>query len=202
MRILFDIGNTNVKVYINGQISFCNNDSLTSSLPLSLPNTSELVEVFISSVNKSALEIVNEILKDKYGDSLILKKIGPINTQSIVFIEDSMKEELGSDIYFALNSSIEHSKTFLNIDFGTALTFNLVIDSKYVGCAIIPGVYTSYKALISKASLLKDVELVGDNVKPLGLNTKEAINSGIIQGYASLVDEHIRRIKEEYTLAI
>ncbi len=200
MRILFDIGNTNVKVNTDGQTSFYSNDSLKKSLPLSLPNISDEVVAYISSVNKDAFEIVKEILIDKYCHKLTLNKIGPLNTKSITYIDESMKEELGSDIYFALNSSIKYSKTFLNIDFGTALTFNLVIDSKYTGCAIVPGVYTSYNALISKASLLKDVELSNENVKPLGLNTKEAITSGIIQGYASLVDEHIKRIKEEYKL--
>ena len=199
MMVLFDIGNTNIKILVNGKISFYSNDSFTN-LPEELSNLDDGTKIYVSYVNKKSFLLLRDLLIKRYGTKVHIIEINPLNTKSMVNIEDSMKKELGSDIYFALNSSIKSSQTFLNIDFGTALTFNLVINSKYVGCGIMPGVYTSYNALISKASLLKEVELDKENTKVLGLNTKEAINSGIIMGYASLVDEYIRRIKEDYKL--
>lgn len=195
MRILIDIGNTKTKYLINDEsFSFDTSEILSGNIPSNLLDIQN-GEFYISSVNPKA----RDILLDNLDYSSKVSIVSPIESKSLVLIDDDMKKELGSDIFLALNASILNSKSFINVDFGTALTFNLVIDSKYIGCAIAPGVYTSYNALIYKAALLNKVELKED-IDVLGLNTEEALSSGLINGYASLFDEYINRIMDRYNL--
>ena len=65
-----------------------------------------------------------------------------------------------------------------------------------MGGAIAPGLGISSEALFMRASKLPRVELV----KPksvVGKNTVHSMQSGIIFGYVGLVDEIVRRMKEE-----
>jgi type III pantothenate kinase len=65
-----------------------------------------------------------------------------------------------------------------------------------MGGAIAPGLGISSSALFNRAAKLPRVELV----KPrsvLGKNTVHSMQAGIIFGYVGLVDEIVRRMKEE-----
>jgi type III pantothenate kinase len=83
------------------------------------------------------------------------------------------------------------------IDFGTAITFDCVSAAgEFVGGLILPGLLVSLDALIDRASKLASVELV----KPpavIGKNTTHMLQSGMIYGYAGLVDMTVERIREE-----
>lgn|SRR5690606_25463133 len=83
------------------------------------------------------------------------------------------------------------------VDFGTATTFDCISkQGEYLGGVIVPGVQVSLDGLLSRAAKLSRVDLV---VPPriIGRNTPHAMQSGIIHGYASLVDGLIHKIKEE-----
>ncbi len=83
------------------------------------------------------------------------------------------------------------------VDFGTATTFDCVSSKgEYLGGVITPGITISSDALFSRTSKLPKVELM----KPpcvIGKNTIESIQSGIVNGYASMVDGLIEKIKDE-----
>ena len=83
------------------------------------------------------------------------------------------------------------------VDFGTATTFCAVTEEgEYMGGAISPGVKISAEALFQRASKLPRVELL----KPprvIGADTISAMQSGIIYGYAGLVDGIVERMKRE-----
>ncbi len=83
------------------------------------------------------------------------------------------------------------------VDFGTATTFCAVTKSgDYLGGAIAPGVKISAEALFQRASKLPRVELAKP-VKVIGNDTISAMQSGIIYGYAGLVDGIVGRMKQE-----
>lgn len=88
-------------------------------------------------------------------------------------------------------------KNLIIVDFGTATTFDVVSAGKYYeGGLIMTGVLSSLKALTEKASKLPTVDLS----LPTGLigkNTADGIRSGVINGNGAMVDELVRRIKEE-----
>ncbi len=85
----------------------------------------------------------------------------------------------------------------LAIDFGTATSFDCISqDGEFVGGAIVPGVLISLEALVQRASKLSSVEIVRPpNV--IGKNTVHNLQSGMLFGYAGLVDSMVGRIREE-----
>ncbi len=84
------------------------------------------------------------------------------------------------------------------VDFGTATTFCAVTKGgEYLGGAITPGVKISAEALFQRASKLPRVELTKP-AKVIGADTTSAMQSGIIYGYAGLVDGIVERMKKEF----
>src|SRR5215475_755530 len=83
------------------------------------------------------------------------------------------------------------------IDFGTATTFDCVdAGGAFIGGAIAPGVSTAVDALLSRAARLFRVELVRPP-RAIGRNTVTNIQSGVIHGYAGLVDGLVDRMKSK-----
>lgn len=83
------------------------------------------------------------------------------------------------------------------IDFGTALTFDCVSRAgEFVGGAILPGLLISLEALVERASKLSSVEIV----RPphvIGRNTAHMLQSGMMYGYAGMIDSMVERIRAE-----
>ena len=83
------------------------------------------------------------------------------------------------------------------IDFGTATTFNCVnANGEFIGGAIAPGLGISMDALVSRAARLFRVELVRPD-EAIGRNTVSNIQSGLVYGWAGLVDGLVERMKKE-----
>ncbi|MGH1563813.1 type III pantothenate kinase [Mumia sp. DW29H23] len=80
------------------------------------------------------------------------------------------------------------------VDLGTATTFDVVdAQGRYVGGAISAGIGISLDALARRGAQLRSVELV----RPRGVvakNTVEAIQSGMVFGFAGLVDGIVTRM--------
>src|SRR3712207_574499 len=83
------------------------------------------------------------------------------------------------------------------VDFGTATTFDAVsARGEYLGGAIIPGIEVSVDALGDRGAQLRRVEIA----KPrsvIGKNTVEALQSGILYGFAGQVDGVVERMTAE-----
>lgn len=83
------------------------------------------------------------------------------------------------------------------VDFGTATTFDCVSEKgEYVGGVIFPGIHISLEALFTRASKLHRVEITRPK-NVIGKNTTEALQSGLLYGYAGLVDSMVARIRSE-----
>ena len=83
------------------------------------------------------------------------------------------------------------------VDFGTATTFDAVDrDGNYVGGAIAPGLEVAVDSLSGRTAKLPRVELVVPP-KAIGKTTIDAIRSGVMYGYVSLVEGMITRIADE-----
>lgn len=86
---------------------------------------------------------------------------------------------------------------FVVVDFGTATNFDCVNErGEFVGGAIAPGLVTAADALVSRAARLSRVELIPPPTA-IGRNTASNIQSGVVLGYAGLVDGLIERIRSE-----
>ena len=91
----------------------------------------------------------------------------------------------------------KHGGPSLIIDFGTAITFDVVDkDGTYLGGSISPGLETIMSTLHRKAAKLPSVSLEFPK-RSIGKNTIEHIQSGIMYGTAAMVDGMVRRAEKE-----
>jgi type III pantothenate kinase len=83
------------------------------------------------------------------------------------------------------------------VDFGTATTFDCVsANGEYLGGAIFPGIQIAMDALFQRTALLHRVELARPRTA-IGKTTTGALQSGLLFGYAGMVDAMVERIRGE-----
>src|ERR687898_18859 len=83
------------------------------------------------------------------------------------------------------------------VDFGTAVTHDVVsADGEYLGGVIFPGVEISLEALSDRAAALPRIDLVEPRAL-VGKSTVDAIRSGMIFGYAAMVDGVVGRLRDQ-----
>ena len=83
------------------------------------------------------------------------------------------------------------------VDFGTSTNLDVVsAKGEFLGGALAPGIEISVDALAARAAQLRKVELVRPR-SVVGKNTVEALQSGILYGFAGQVDGLVRRIADE-----
>ena len=107
--------------------------------------------------------------------------------------------ELGADrIVNAVAAYHKYRCSLIIIDFGTATTFDAVsAKGEYLGGAISPGIMIASEALFHEASKLPRVEIFEPPAHVIGKDTATSIKSGIIFGYAGLVDGIVGRMKAQ-----
>jgi len=83
------------------------------------------------------------------------------------------------------------------VDFGTATTFDCVSQKgEYLGGAIFPGIHVAMEALFDRASMLHRIEVTRPR-SVIGRTTTESLQSGLLFGYAGMVDAMVARIRGE-----
>jgi type III pantothenate kinase len=106
--------------------------------------------------------------------------------------------ELGPDrIAVALGALRLHKPPLIVVHLGTGTVFEAVSrDGVYLGGAIAPGLSVATEALAGRAAMLSSVELTPPK-KAIGTNTTAAMQSGLLFGYAELIEGMVRRFKAE-----
>jgi type III pantothenate kinase len=106
--------------------------------------------------------------------------------------------ELGSDrLVNAAAAYARYKSALIIIDLGTATTFGAVTQAgEYLGGVIAPGLGIAADALFSRTAKLPKVDLVRPKTV-IGKDTTSSIQSGLIFGYAGLVDEIVVRMQQE-----
>jgi type III pantothenate kinase len=83
------------------------------------------------------------------------------------------------------------------IDFGTATTFCAISkNGEYLGGVIAPGITISAEALFSFTSKLPRIEISAPPAV-IGKNTIHSMQSGLVNGYASMVEGIVTKMKKE-----
>lgn len=86
----------------------------------------------------------------------------------------------------------------ITIDMGTATKLDVVTAvGELCGGAIVPGLRLAADALVARAAKLSHVALEAPP-QVLGRNTTEAMQSGLIFGYVSLVEGLVQRLRAEH----
>ena len=152
-------------------------------------------DVIISSVVPPTLPIWERVAKKLFDSEPLI--VGPgIKTGMPVRYENP--REVGADRIVNAVAALEvMGSPVIAVDFGTATTFDCVSDKgEYLGGAIFPGVVVAMEALFSRAAMLHRVELARPR-SVIGKTTTEAVQSGMLFGYAGMVDAMVTRIRGE-----
>ena len=106
--------------------------------------------------------------------------------------------DVGADRIADAVAAIElYTPPLIVVDLGTATVFDVVNrEGEYLGGAISPGISLAADALFFNASQLRRVELAAPK-SAVGRNTVNALQSGLVYGYAALVTGMVERIKGE-----
>jgi type III pantothenate kinase len=124
-------------------------------------------------------------------------EVGPgIKTGMPVLYENP--REVGADrIVNGVAAYERFHKAVIVVDLGTATTFDAISHKgEYLGGAIAPGIGISLEALFLRASKLPRVEIQAPP-KVIGRTTVTSMQSGILFGYAGLVDGLVERMVQE-----
>lgn len=124
--------------------------------------------------------------------------VGPEHTGLEILIDNP--KEVGADRLVGAVGALDYESPtdrYVVVDFGTATTFDLVeAPGRYLGGAITIGPQTAADALAMRTAKLPRIDLLPPE-KVVGKNTPDALRSGLVLGYAALVEGMVRRFKEE-----
>ena len=149
----------------------------------------------------SVLHEWREMLRSYHGD-LPQVIVEPGVRTGVPVLMDNPRE-VGTDrIINALAAAQLYGGPAIVVDFGTATTFDVVsARGEYVGGAIAPGIEISLEALGRRGAQLRKVELLRPRTV-IAKNTVEALQSGMLYGFASQVDGIVGRMREELRLGV
>lgn len=107
-------------------------------------------------------------------------------------------QEVGADRICDIVGGVTlYGSPLIVVNFGTATTFDCVnARGEFIGGAIAPGLVTASEALISRAARLYRVELLQPK-EAIGRNTVTNIQSGVMYGWAGLVDGLVDRMRAQ-----
>jgi type III pantothenate kinase len=106
--------------------------------------------------------------------------------------------ELGADrLVNAIAAYDRIGSACIVVDFGTAITYDIVSDDgALLGALISPGAEIAVEALTERAARLPKIELLEPR-GVIGKTTVDAIRAGVVFGYAGQVDGIVRRLRRE-----
>jgi type III pantothenate kinase len=149
----------------------------------------------VASVVPLLTDTVVQFVQTAFGCEPLI--VGPgIKTGMSIRYENP--REVGADRIVNSVAAYEWAKQgVIVVDFGTATTFDCVTpDGDYLGGVIAPGIQISAEALFARASRLQRVDIARPQ-SVVGRNAVGSMQSGIVFGYAGLVDGLCARIKDE-----
>lgn len=133
----------------------------------------------------------------RYYDGVPTVIVEPGVKTGVPLLFDNPKE-IGADrIVNTLAAHHLYGGPVVIVDFGTSTNLDVVsAKGEFLGGALAPGIEISVDALAARAAQLRKVELVRPR-SVIGKNTVEALQSGILYGFAGQVDGLVDRIVAE-----
>ena len=209
--LLFDVGNTNVKVCLADESGLGRTYSLPStnretsdSLGLTIANicarekvAEDLVRAWVLS---SVVPPINSLLKVACADYFSCPTLFvPGDLRLPLENHYARPQEVGADRLlgaFAARSMFG-DPTLIVVDFGTATTFDCVQGNAYLGGLICPGVLSSVTALGTQTAKLPQISLELDSEDlDIGTCTRQSLNHGVLFGFAAMLEGLTARLKK------
>jgi type III pantothenate kinase len=210
--VLFDIGNTNIK------IGFADGSGIRASytLPTERRDTGDGLGVALeglrrhtgveiealeaclaSSVAPAMTPLVRDAVARFWGRKLLL---APEDLPIPLENRYATPTEVGADRLvgaYAARRLIPDAPSIISVDYGTATTFDCVSGTAYLGGLICPGLLSSLEALALRTAKLPHIALAVDGSEPVvGRSTTVSINHGFVFGFAEMTAGLCKRLAE------
>jgi type III pantothenate kinase len=210
MLLAIDIGNTNIKLGLydgDRRVQVWRlataRHKLVDEYAVLVHNLFELRGYNMADVDGCAIACVVPLLSPVFAELArsYLKVepvvIGPGVKTGLRLMIDTPRE-LGADrVAHAVAAYQRYGAPVIVVEFGTATVFDIVArGGDYIGGVIAPNIVISAEALGKSAAKLHEVEVVRP-ARVIGKNTVQYMQSGIVFGYAGLVEGLVHRIWDE-----
>lgn len=201
MLLAIDVGNTNISLGIFKKRrlwekhSIPTGKALNCSILQAIFKRYSIDDVVICSVVPEQTKDLERILK-----RLLPKKALIIGRDVIVPMKNLYlrPRQVGQDRLVNAYAGVKfYGSPLVLVDFGTAVTFDVISGAKeYLGGMILPGLQISLDALRERTALLPPVKLKAPE-ELIGRSTQSSMLSGIVYGFAALVDNLAKNIKHK-----
>jgi type III pantothenate kinase len=201
MLLTLDIGNTNIKSAL-----FSENELEDFTVHSNINEAIEYINK--TAFNKAAICSVNPYSQNLLSDKISAKRVSifQVNIQQKLNLKIKYEtpSTLGMDrvcsavgaLEIATREQIISEKQYLiTIDFGTATTINIVLDRKFIGGLIAPGINTMLNSLNDKTAQLPLPDLKSYQGL-IGKSTDSSIVSGVITGTVGMINETVNQLKD------
>ncbi len=209
MVLLIDVGNThtvfgtthNGKLFKKWRLStgkYETEDELFSRvLPLMEKEeiaTEDIEDIVVCSVVPSLNYIMQRFSEKYFGKEPIWVEA----EEGVIKWNVKTPCEIGADrVANVIGAYCEYGDSCVILDFGTAITIDLLMKGTYEGGIIMPGLLTMVHALFTGTAKLPLVDLKPPS-EIIGKDTGSNIQIGVIKGSAHAVNGLIEDIKREY----
>lgn len=190
MNLIVDIGNSRVKIaFVEGE-NIVGQESLSSVAEFSaqrLLGRYPAIERAIVASSGEAVDAVVEALRSGGVEVLVMTA----STAVPIGNDYQTPDTLGVDRLAAAVAAVElYGEDCLIVDFGTAITVDLVEGGRFRGGNISPGMQLRFRALHDYTSRLPKCDAT-EEVLAIGRTTKQAIEQGVMQGITNEVEGYI-----------
>ena len=211
MLLAIEVGNTNTKIGVYEGARLLVSWRLTTRREQTADEYGLFIETLLRTRGLSAATITGvaisnvvppiqqtlEWMCEKYFGVAPLTVESGVNTPLTLNVDHP--HEVGADRVVKAVAAIAlyGPPPLIVVDFGTATTFDCInARGEFIGGAIAPGIGTAADALLNRAARLFRVELVRPK-DAIGRNTVTNVQSGVVYGWAGLVDGIVERMKAE-----
>jgi type III pantothenate kinase len=210
MLLALDIGNTNITAGVFNDSTLLASWRLAtdaqrqpdeyalqfkSLLPMKGVDVEQITAVALCSVVPPLTGVFQEVAQALFGRPPLVVGIG---TKTGVRIDYDNPRDVGADrVADAAAAFHLYGGPCIVVDLGTATVFDAIsADGTYLGGSITLGLSVAAESLFLSTSQLRRVELTAP-ATAIGKNTIHAMQSGLVLGYAGLIEAMVARFKLE-----
>jgi len=198
MRLIIDVGNTNIKLAVFAGNKMCKlfiERTMSQSIIENIMNIYPTIDVVFSCSSTG-----NKLEKSFFTNYQVNFIEFNLNTYKSIFA--SYNGKLGEDrVALSIGGMSFYDKNILIIDLGTCITYDLILNGIHEGGQISPGIKSRLQTIHDSTKSLPMLDFECPN-NFVGNSTEECILSGVFFGLLSELELMIERYKNKYQLTV
>ena len=209
MILAIDIGNTNISLGLFKGKKLLRATTITTSYAFKASTFIRTLKNKLPSYKKANTILICSVVPG--ADKAIKGMFQKLSNVKVFIVGKNLKvpiknlykrpKQVGQDRLVNAYAGVKlHKAPLIIIDFGTAVTFDVVSKKgAYLGGVIVPGMKLALKTLSEKAALLPNIK-----IKKIpfivGKTTVQSMTGGIVYGYAAMCEGLVKKLKKKYNI--